>query len=164
MTKNNTTDSENGSENGNWTAPANQEELDSIIESRLARERQKYAGFDEMKSKAEKYDQAQAANQSDEEKREQRIAEAATQAAAATRRADLAEVALEKGLTPTQAKRLVGNTREELLAEADELLKDLGSENDGRPNARNQKKKTAPNPKDDEAREFAAQVFGRKDE
>lgn len=32
------------------------------------------------------------------------------------------EVAMEKGLTPAQAKRLVGSTKEELLADADELL------------------------------------------
>lgn len=35
-------------------------------------------------------------------------------------------VALEKGLTATQAKRLVGDTEDELLADADELLADLG--------------------------------------
>lgn len=32
------------------------------------------------------------------------------------------EVAAEKGLTPAQAKRLVGTTREELIADADDLL------------------------------------------
>jgi len=32
------------------------------------------------------------------------------------------EVAAEKGLTPAQAKRLVGSTREELESDADELL------------------------------------------
>jgi hypothetical protein len=53
-------------------------------------------------------------------------AEAAEKAAA-----DLAsthmrsEVALEKGLTAKQAKRLVGSTREELEADADDLLADL---------------------------------------
>lgn len=36
-----------------------------------------------------------------------------------------AQVALEKGLTPSQAKRLVGASREELEADADELLADL---------------------------------------
>lgn len=36
------------------------------------------------------------------------------------------EVALEKGLTRAQAKRLVGSTREELESDADELLADLG--------------------------------------
>lgn len=36
-----------------------------------------------------------------------------------------ASVALEKGLTPSQAKRLVGASREELEADADDLLADL---------------------------------------
>jgi hypothetical protein len=47
-----------------------------------------------------------------------------------------AEVAHEKGLTATQAKRLAGATREELAADADELLKDFtptaGGTNAGR--------------------------------
>lgn len=37
------------------------------------------------------------------------------------------KVALDKGLTATQAKRLVGTTEEELSADADELLADLGA-------------------------------------
>lgn len=37
------------------------------------------------------------------------------------------KVALEKGLTATQAKRLVGDTEEDLAADADELLSDLGA-------------------------------------
>lgn len=36
------------------------------------------------------------------------------------------EIALDKGLTKSQAKRLQGSTREELEADADELLADLG--------------------------------------
>lgn len=46
---------------------------------------------------------------------------------ASTLTASRYEVALEKGLTLTQAKRLVGNNRDELLADADELIKDLGA-------------------------------------
>jgi hypothetical protein len=50
-------------------------------------------------------------------------AEAAEKAAAAAEaRALRLEVASEKGLTPAQAKRLVGETREELEADADELV------------------------------------------
>ena len=50
-------------------------------------------------------------------------AEAAERAVAETEvRALRLEVAAEKGLTPAQAKRLVGSTREELTADADELL------------------------------------------
>ena len=37
------------------------------------------------------------------------------------------EIAAEKGLTPAQARRLVGNTREELEADADELLEAFGA-------------------------------------
>jgi hypothetical protein len=36
-------------------------------------------------------------------------------------------VALKKGLNDSQAKRLIGTTEEELLADADELLKSFGS-------------------------------------
>lgn len=36
------------------------------------------------------------------------------------------EIALDKGLTKSQAKRLVGSTREELEADAEELVADLG--------------------------------------
>lgn len=41
-------------------------------------------------------------------------------------RADRLEVAMEKGLTPAQAKRLQGETKEELEADADEILELFG--------------------------------------
>lgn len=44
------------------------------------------------------------------------------EATTATAKALRAEVAAEKGLTAAQAKRLVGGTREELEADADEIL------------------------------------------
>lgn len=43
------------------------------------------------------------------------------------------EIALEKGLTKNQARRLVGSTRDELETDADELLADLGIDGDGEP-------------------------------
>lgn len=99
-----------------------QAELDRIIEERLARERKKYADYDELKAKAAKLDEYEAASKSDLEK-------AAEKAAAAEKRAEQAElkllryeVAFDKGLTPAQAKRLVGSSREELEADADEIL------------------------------------------
>jgi hypothetical protein len=59
----------------------------------------------------------------------QRLAERAEaterRAAEAESRALRLEVAFEKGLTPAQAKRLVGTTREELEADADEVLRDF---------------------------------------
>lgn len=41
------------------------------------------------------------------------------------------EIALERGLTKSQARRLVGGTREELEADAEELIADLGLDGEG---------------------------------
>lgn len=57
---------------------------------------------------------------------ETKLAEAEGNAAKATLALTRLEVATEKGLTPKQAKRLQGATKEELEADADELLEDLG--------------------------------------
>lgn len=54
------------------------------------------------------------------------VAALSTDAAKAQAEAARFQVALEKKLTPTQAKRLVGSTPEELAADADALLADLG--------------------------------------
>ena len=60
----------------------------------------------------------------------QRLAEAASaaekRAAEAEAKILRLEVAGEKGLTPAQARRLVGTTKEELEADADELLASFG--------------------------------------
>lgn len=70
--------------------------------------------------------QAQVKQREDQDKSEserltERLAEAEKRAEAAESRADRFEVALEKGLDMTRAKRLTGSTREELEADADEL-------------------------------------------
>lgn len=49
-----------------------------------------------------------------------------TRAEAAEAKLMRLEVGLDKGLTPAQAKRLVGNTREELEADAEDLLATFG--------------------------------------
>lgn len=146
-------------EGGNWKAPATQEELDSIIEKRLARERAKFANYDELAGKAAEFDKAQEASKTEVQRAIER-AEKAEAALASVQSSSLrAEVALAKGLTPTQAKRLVGSTREELEADADELIKDLGKKPDG-PRAPQQKTKQT-EPKDDPEREFARKLFKR---
>lgn len=60
------------------------------------------------------------------EKAQTKAAKAEDEAKKATARADRLEVAMEKGLTPAQAKRLVGETKEELEADADEILETFG--------------------------------------
>lgn len=64
-----------------------QEQFDDMVKDRINRERQKYADYDDIKSKAAKYDEAQAANQTDLEKAQERAAKAEREAAEATQRA-----------------------------------------------------------------------------
>jgi hypothetical protein len=71
-----------------------------------------------------------------EQERAAEAAQTATQQAeAATREAARLRIALKKGLTETQAKRLVGDTEEELEKDADDLLEsfkdDEGESDDG---------------------------------
>ena len=61
-------------------------------------------------------------DKSDGEKLADKIAAAEKRANDAEARALRLEIASAKGLTPAQAKRLVGSTQEELEADADEIL------------------------------------------
>lgn len=62
-----------------------------------------------------------------------RVNEAEAKTAAAELRALRLEVAFEKGLTPAQAKRLVGESREDFEADADDILTNFPVKSDGRP-------------------------------
>lgn len=66
------------------------------------------------------------AKKTEQERLTDRASDLEKQLTDAERNAARYEIALEKGLTKSQAKRLVGSTREELEADADELLADLG--------------------------------------
>lgn len=72
--------------------------------------------------------EAARANETATEKQAREIAELTEKLNKASnpRETLILEVALEKGLTKKQALRLVGNTKEELEADADEYLTDLG--------------------------------------
>lgn len=54
------------------------------------------------------------------------------------------EVAAAKGLTPAQAKRLVGTTKEELEADADEILEAFPAKNGATPPPSNRPTSTVP--------------------
>jgi hypothetical protein len=53
---------------GDWKPPADQAALDKIIETRLQRERQRYADYDELKATAGKYQALLATTQTDQER------------------------------------------------------------------------------------------------
>lgn len=68
---------------------------------------------------------------SDLERLQAQLAEATTRADKAEAKSLRLEVAAAKGLTPAQAKRLVGATAEELEADADELLSSFSTDTGG---------------------------------
>lgn len=97
-----------------------QSEMDAILGDRLKRERAKYADYNDLKAKAAKFDEAEAASKSElekaverAEKAEKALEDMKAEAAIAQARA---EVAREKGV---DAELLRGETREELEAHAD---------------------------------------------
>lgn len=112
---------------------------------------EKFADYDDLKAKA-----AGATTL------EERVAEIERQAKESEARAMRAEVANAKGLTPSQAKRLVGATREELEADADELLKDIGAQQK-QGNRVPAEGKTTPKPSEDKLQEFSRSLFSRDD-
>jgi hypothetical protein len=109
-----------------------QEQIDKIVENRLAREREKQqTERDAEKQKLE--DEKKSA----EQKLLDRIA--ALEEAAKKTEKDLTESQLEslrlrvaqaKGLSESQANRLQGSTKEELEADADDLIETFGGKKD----------------------------------
>jgi len=80
----------------------------------------------ENSSAAAKLAEIEESNKTEAQKLSERAEIAEKALAAKELEADRALVALEKGLTASQAKRLVGASRDEFLADADQLLADLG--------------------------------------
>lgn len=102
-------------------APAdNDDAIDWKAESRKWEARAK-----ENKDAAEKLQQLEDAKKSELEKSTERASRLEADLGAMEARLMRAEIALEKGLTLKQAARLVGATREELAADADEMLTEL---------------------------------------
>lgn len=122
--------------NSGYTPPATQDELDRIITDRLTRERAKFEGFEDFKAKAAQFDaikdkpvddSAALAKFADLETRlnatETRAA-AAEAAAAETAVANARlSVAAEKGISKDHLPLLTAATREELVIQADAILK-----------------------------------------
>lgn len=79
-----------------------------------------------LADKATKFDELENASKSDVEKLNEKATTAEQRAVAAEAKALRMEIAAEKGLTLAQSKRLSGSTREELEADADELVEMFG--------------------------------------
>ena len=103
-----------------FVAPQTQAELDEIIKQRLTRERAKYAGFDEYKAKAAKFDEMEAASKTELEKATERAqkaeAELSKLRAEAERTAWNASVAEETRLPVSVVAALNAGSLDELTS------------------------------------------------
>lgn len=110
---------EDGAKSGDDLGDAGKRALDAERKARKAAE--KRAADAEAKVKA-----AEDADKTEVERLQGQVADLTKTAEAATARADRFEVAATKGLSLSQARRLVGATKEELEADADEMRSELG--------------------------------------
>lgn len=111
----------------NFKAPESQEELDRIVQSRLERERSKYADYEEAKRKAAEFDKLAEKDMTEAQKALKRAEEAEKRAEAAELENLKRAVAEDKGVP---SKLLSGKTKEELEAWADELLANFAKKDD----------------------------------
>lgn len=126
-------DAQNTAEAGNSTEKTlTQAEVDRVVQERIAREREKFADYEDLKSRAEKLAEIEEAQKSEterereqREKLEQELAEARKALESERTNALRAQVAAEKQVP---LANLTGSTREELEASADALLAWRGSQ------------------------------------
>lgn len=123
--------SETTTTEGTETVTTEQETTETVVDWKAEAEKWKALSrkneteVKALRPAAQKLAELEEAQKSELEKAQAR-ADAAEKKTQETELAALrASVALEKGLTPSQAKRLVGGSREDLEADADELLVDL---------------------------------------
>jgi hypothetical protein len=109
--------------------PTDEEQHDDLagLRDALAKERTARRRFEAEAKKnataAERLAEAENADKSEVQRATDKAAAAEARAKAAELRADRLEIAASKGIPPSLAGRLMGETREELEADADELLK-----------------------------------------
>lgn len=100
-----------------------QSELDAIVRDRLARERGKYADYEELKEKAGKFDEAEEASKSELQKATEKATALEAQLTALTREKEISElkskVSAELGVP---AGLLTADTEEDLRAQAEAIL------------------------------------------
>jgi hypothetical protein len=112
--------------NGGSVRTFTQTEVDKIVRDRLAREREKYADYDELKAQAAEAGKSKTAM----ERIEAKLDEATKRADKAERDALIRDVADELGVSVRIARKFEGKTRDELLADGRETLTDMGIEPD----------------------------------
>lgn len=138
-----------------------QAEMDSIIEGRLARERQKYADYEDLREKASKYDEYQEQSKTELQKEKEK-SDALQEKLTALEKEGTVRQVREKVAKDTSvpAELLTGEDEETCKKQAEAILKFAKPKN--YPGTKENHRKTANSQeKDASMREFAYQIFGK---
>lgn len=115
---------------GEGAGENNIDDLPEWARAAITKANKEAAGFRtkvrELEPLAKKAQELEDAGKSDADKLNARAADAEKRAQEAELRVLRLEVAADKGLSPAQARRLVGGTKEELEEDADDLLATFG--------------------------------------
>lgn len=110
-----------------------QDEINKIVQDRVARERAKYEGYEDFKEKAAKFDEMEEANKSELQKAQEKVAEYEKKINAMEKEKNIHEmrtkVAQEKGIP---VDLLTGETEEACNAQAD-AIKNYATQSTGYP-------------------------------
>lgn len=104
-----------------FTPPASQDELNAMIGARLERERAKFSDYDDIKSKAAKFDELEAANRTELEKWTATASEWEQKAAAANSELVRLRVATKYGISEDDLDLLGSGSEEELTKRAERI-------------------------------------------
>lgn len=149
---------EQGQEAPKFEAITSQEDFDKAIQARIARERAKFADYEDVKARASKLTEIEEANKTEAEKVAERLAAAEKRAVELEAKATRAEVAAAKGVP---IGLLSGSTKEELEASADALIQFKGESGSTTLHVPNEGK--SPTAQVDSKKQFAKNLFGRSD-
>ncbi|QFG10240.1 head scaffolding protein [Mycobacterium phage DyoEdafos] len=115
-----------------FKAITSQEDFDKAVARRVARERKKYEGFDDFKAKAEQFDKLDAERGTElekairrAEKAEQELTGLKDKLTKAERNELVRDIADEMGLPKKLAKRVQGDSEEDIRADIEDLLEGL---------------------------------------
>lgn len=138
-----------------------QEELDSIVEGRLARERQKYADYEDLREKASKYDEYQEQSKTELQKEKEKSDALQAKLTALEKEGTVRQVR-EKVAKDTNvpAELLTGEDEESCKKQAEAILK-FAKPKSYPGTKRNAKVTTEQHEADEAMREFAHKIFGK---
>ena len=140
-----------------FVAITSQADFDAAIQARIARERAKFADYDEVKAKADKLAEFEDAQKTEAQKAQERLEAAEKRAVELELKATRAEVAATKGVP---VELLSGSTQAELEAAADALIAFKGTAPNG-PVLPDQGK--SPTTQANTERDFIKGLFGNVD-